>query len=139
MKKDYKTLVLPEKYIPKKSEKYMSVEQKAYFYKILMSEKAELETDLSTRIDRSHLAQKLDSIGAMDEGDAATLAVETDFAIKLQERDRAQLGNINTALQRLEDGTYGYSIVSGKEIGLKRLMVRPVAVMTIEEREATGE
>ena len=42
---------------------------------------------------------------------------------------------IDAALKRLADGTYGYSVISGEEIGLKRLMVRPVATTTQAERE----
>lgn len=138
MKKDYKNIVLPPKYAPKKTEKYMCDEHKAFFYKMLLAEKEELERELSELEETSNLGQKLDGLGAMDEGDAATLSIEADFNIKIKERNMLQLKHIETALERLADGTYGYSIVSGEEIGLKRLMVRPVATMTIEEREANG-
>lgn len=134
-KKDYKTLALPNKYVPKKTEKYMSVEQKAYFYQLLIAQKAELEEQMTEMKDSSHLGQQLDSVGAMDEGDATTLAAEADFKIKIYERDKIHLDKINMAIQRLEDDTYGYSVISGDEIGLKRLMIRPVATMTIEEKE----
>ena len=45
------------------------------------------------------------------------------------------LQKINAALERIENGTYGYSVISGDEIGLQRLMARPLATMTVEEQE----
>ena len=135
IKKDYKTLVLPAKYVPKKTEKYMCVEHKAYFYQQLMAEKAEREAEIESP-EESVLGQRMDSIGAMDEGDAATLSVEADLSIKMQEKNLGVLRQIGAALRRLEDGTYGYSAISSDEIGLKRLMARPIAVTTSEEKEA---
>ncbi|MDR3208534.1 MAG: hypothetical protein LBT45_01650 [Rickettsiales bacterium] len=136
-RKDYKTIVLPTKYVPKKTEKYMSPEQKAFFYQMLTNQKDEIEKEMLESSEDVNLAQKLDSVGAMDEGDAATLAMDADLNIKIRERSLSQLKRIEESLQRLEDDTYGYSVVSGEEIGLRRLMVRPVAIMTIEEREGT--
>lgn len=135
-KKDYKTIVLDPKYSPKKTEKYMSDEQKAYFYQMLMRQRRELDED-GDDPETLVIGQKLDSAGAIDEGDAATLAIDTDLSIKLQERSNAVKKQIDAALARLEDGTYGYSLLSGDEIGIKRLMVRPIATITMEEKEAT--
>jgi DnaK suppressor protein len=134
-KKDYKTLVLPAKYVPKKTEPYMCPEHKAYFYQMLIAERAEIETQLQSETEDIDLGQKLGAVGAMDEGDAASLSMDTDFNIKMQERGRNHIKQIEAALERLEKGTYGYSVISGDEIGLKRLMVRPVATITIEEKE----
>ena len=135
-KKDYKTLVLPDKYVPKKTEPYMCPEQKAFFYQMLTAQKQEIERAVIEIEEGPHLGQNISAAGAMDEGDVATLSIEADLNIKMQERDMAVLRQIDAALQRLEDGTYGYSVLSGEEIGLKRLMVRPVATMTMEERAA---
>lgn len=135
VKKDYKTLALPDKYVPKKTEKYMSVEQKAFFYQMLMAQKAEIEDEMNESPEKVNLGQQLDSVGAMDEGDVATLSLDTDFNIKMQERNLIQLERVKAALQMLEDGTYGYSVISGTEIGLKRLMSRPIATTTVEEKE----
>jgi len=135
--KNYKTLALPEKYVPKKTEEYMCEEHKAYFYKILIAEKKELEEDMLTVASDVNLGGRLDAVGPMDEGDMATLSIDTDLAIKLRQRKQNLLAQIDAALSRLEDGTYGYSVISGDEIGLKRLMVRPVATLTMEEKEAS--
>ncbi|MDR1826174.1 MAG: hypothetical protein LBQ49_00605 [Rickettsiales bacterium] len=134
VKKDYKTLSLPDKYIPKKTEKYMCLEHKAYFYQLLVAQKQELEREVVEIEEEPPLGHNISAAGAMDEGDAATLSIEADLRIKIQERDMAALRQVDAALERLEDGTYGYSLISGEEIGLKRLMVRPVATVTAEEK-----
>ena len=135
IKKDYKTLALPAKYVPKKTEKYMCDEQKAFFYRILMEQKKELEEVMIESDEAPRLAQKMDSLGTMDEGDAATLSIETDLAIKMQTQNLGLMKYIDAALERLKNGTYGYSVISGEEIGLRRLMARPVATTTQAERE----
>ena len=55
--------------------------------------------------------------------------------LRISERNNKLLQKINAALDRIENGTYGYSVVSGDEIGIKRLMARPLATMTVEEQE----
>ena len=133
---NYKNFVLPDKYIPKVSDKeYMSVEHRAYFYRVLMAEKKEAEMLISDVQAVVSLGQKMEAAGAMDEGDQATLSVEADFEIKQRDRARNYLAKIEAALQRLEKGTYGYSVLSGDEIGIKRLLVSPAASLTMEEVE----
>ena len=55
--------------------------------------------------------------------------------LRMSERDNNLLRKIDAALDRIENGTYGYSVVSGDEIGLNRMMARPLATMTVEEQE----
>jgi len=135
MKKDYKTLALPDKYAPKASEKYMSDEQKAYFYRLLMSQRKELENQSQEEEVDANMGKQIDAAGAMDEADLASISVATDIAIEISERNKLAMQKIDAALERLENGKYGYSLVSGEPIGLKRLRVRPTATMTIEEKE----
>jgi DnaK suppressor protein len=132
MAKNYKTLELDPKYVPKKTEKYMSVEQRAYFYKLLMDEKAEL---LASMTDTASVIDVAEGADCGDEGD--TSATEQNLSIQMRTNERAgqQMKKIDFALQRLESGDYGYSVLSGDEIGLKRLMARPVATLTIEEKD----
>ena len=63
---------------------------------------------------------------------------ETDWGIELRTRDRQRklTNKINAALLRIDEGEYGYCEVSGEPIGLKRLIARPVATMTVEAQEA---
>jgi len=63
---------------------------------------------------------------------------ETDWGIELRTRDRQRklISKIDAALRRIDQGEYGWCEVSGDPIGLKRLIARPVATMTVEAQEA---
>ena len=134
-KKDFKKIVLPEKYTPKKTEPYMCPEQLAYFYQLLTAQKEELLHSSGSVLNSVRVADKTASDGVGDETDSAMLEQEITMNLRMSQRDNNLLKKINAALARIDDGTYGYSVVSGEEIGLRRMMARPLATMTIEEQE----
>ena len=134
-KKDYKKIVLPDKYVPKKSEPYMCPEQLAYFYHLLSAQKAELQHTSSDVLNSVRMAEKSSSDGVGDDSDSATLEQEITMNLRMSQRDNNLMRKIDAALARIDDGTYGYSVVSGDEIGLQRMLARPLATMTIEEQE----
>lgn len=134
-KKNYKTLELPPKYTPKKSEPYMCEQQLAYFYQMLMTQKEELMHDSDSVLSAVRLAEKTEAAGVGDDSDNATYEQDITMNLRMSERDNNLLRKINAALDRIENGTYGYSVVSGDEIGLNRMMARPLATMTVEEQE----
>ncbi len=132
---DYKTLELAPKYVPKKSEPYMCPQHLAYFYQILTAQRDELMQDSDSVLNTVRLAEKADTAGVGDDSDKATFEQEITMNLRMSQRDNNLLRKINGALERMENGTYGYSVVSGDEIGLSRLMARPLATMTVEEQE----
>lgn len=134
-KKNYKTIELPEKYIPKKSEPYMCPEQLAYFYNILSAQKEELVNKTSSVLNAVRLADKTETAGVGDETDNASYNQDITMDLRISDRNNKLLNKINAALDRIENGTFGYSVVSGDEIGLQRMLARPLATMTIEEQE----
>ena len=134
-KQDYKTIELPAKYTPKKSEPYMCPEQLAYFYNILNTQKEELLSDSDSVLNAVRMAEKTESVGVGDESDNASYNQDITMDLRLSERNNKLLQKINAALARMETGEYGYSVISGDEIGLKRMMARPLATMTVEEQE----
>ncbi len=134
-KQDYKTIELPAKYIPKKSEPYMCPEQLAYFYNILNTQKEELLSDSDSVLNAVRMAEKTESVGVGDESDNASYNQDITMDLRISERNNKLLQKINAALARMETGEYGYSVISGEEIGLKRMMARPLATLTIEEQE----
>ena len=134
-KQDYKTLELPAKYKPKKSEPYMCPEQLAYFYNILNTQKEELLSDSDSVLNAVRMAEKTESVGVGDESDNATYNQDITMDLRISERNNKLLQKINAALDRMAKGEYGYSVISGEEIGLKRMMARPLATMTVEEQE----
>ena len=134
-KKNYKTIELPPRYTPKKSEPYMCPEQLAYFYRLLMTQKDEIIHESDSVLSAVRLAEKTEAAGVGDDSDNATYEQDITMNLRMSERDNTLLKKINAALDRIENGTYGYSVVSGDEIGLNRMMARPLATMTIEEQE----
>lgn len=134
-KQNYKTLELPAKYVPKKSEKYMCPEQKAYFYQVLMAQKQELTDGNTDILNAVRTVDTSDNAGVGDEADNASQVQALTMNLRMSERDSKLLKKINAALDRLENDTFGYSVISGEEIGIPRLLARPLATMTVEEQE----
>ena len=134
-KKNFKNIILNDKYVPKKSEPYMCPEQLAYFYKILSTQREELLSDRNAVLNDVRLAEKNDAAGVGDEQDQATAEQEITMNLRMSERNNNLLQKINAAIERIEEGTFGYSIISGDEIGLQRMLARPLATMTVEEQE----
>ncbi len=132
---NYKTMELPPKYVPKKSEPYMCPQQLAYFYQLLTAQKEELMHDSDSVLSAVRLAKKNESAGVGDESDNATYEQDITMNLRMSERDNNLLKKINSALERIENGTFGYSVISGEEIGLSRMLARPLATLTIEEQE----
>ena len=134
MAENYKNIELPAKYVPKKSEPYMCPQQLAYFYQILTAQKNELLHDTDSTLSAVRIAEKAETEGVGDESDNASFEQEITMNLRMSERDNNLLKKINAALERIENGSYGYSVVSGDEIGLSRMLARPLATMTVEEQ-----
>ncbi|WP_375290865.1 RNA polymerase-binding protein DksA [Qipengyuania sp.] len=119
-------------YVPGEDEEYMSDKQLDYFRMLLLEWKRAIHTAAETTL------QTLQD-GPMRESDLNDRASsETDWGIELRTRDRQRklIAKIDSALRRIDAGEYGYCEVTGDPIGLKRLIARPVATMTVEAQEA---
>ena len=119
-------------YVPDDSEEYMTERQQEYFRMLLLDWKKSIH---------DAAGQTLQSLqdGPMREPDLNDRASsETDWGIELRTRDRQRklISKIDAALRRIDQGEYGWCEVSGDPIGLKRLIARPVATMTVEAQEA---
>jgi len=77
--------------------------------------------------------------GVGDFEDEADLIYEREAQIDENARDREELARINRALERLEQGTYGLSEVSGKPIPIERLEALPYATTLVDERPPEPE
>lgn len=133
--KNYKDIELDSKYKPKKSEPYMCTEQLAYFYQLLSAQRDEILQDRDSVLSDVRMAEKNENAGVGDEQDQAAAEQEITMNLRMNERNSNLLQKINAALERIENGTYGYSIISGEEIGIQRMLARPLATMTTEEQE----
>jgi DnaK suppressor protein len=118
-------------YVPSESEPFMNDRQKAYFRLKLTSWKSDILREARETLE---ILQQ-ENANHPDLADRASS--ETDRAIELRARDRQRklIAKIDAALQRLEDGTYGYCEETGEPISLKRLDARPIATLSIEAQE----
>lgn len=125
------SIILPPDYRPNKKEEYMNEMQLEYFRQKLLSWKKELLTQSSDTLE--DLRQG--GLNQPDEVDRASL--ETDKSIDLRTKDRARklIVKIDKALDRIEDGNYGYCEETGEEIGIERLIARPIATLCVEAQE----
>lgn len=135
VKKNYKNIELAPKYVPKKSEPYMCPEQLAYFYQLLNTQREELMNERASVLNDVRMAEKNETAGVGDEQDQASAEQEITMNLRMSERNTNLLQKINAALDRIENGTYGFSVISGDEIGIQRMLARPLATMTVEEQE----
>jgi len=118
-------------YLPKKGEQYMSKEQSEHFRHILESWKR----DLMEEVDRTVTHMKDEAANPPDPNDRATLESEFSLELRTRDRERKLIRKIDEALKRIDDGSYGYCLETGEEIGVKRLEARPVATLSIEAQE----
>ncbi len=118
-------------YIPKRGEQYMSKEQLDHFRNILNSWKR----DLMVEVDRTVSHMKDEAANFPDPSDRATQEEEFSLELRTRDRERKLIRKIDEALKRIEDGTYGYCLETGEEIGIKRLEARPVATLSLEAQE----
>ena len=124
-------IILAEGYRPRDDEDFMCGRHRAYFLRKLKAWKEDIIEE-----SRATMAQlQVDSLREPDLADRASS--ETDWAIELRTRDRQRklIAKIDAALRRIDAGEYGYCEVTGDPIGLKRLVARPVATMTLEAQE----
>jgi len=118
-------------YIAKRGERYMSKEQLAHFRHILQNWKR----DLMVEVDRTVTHMKDEAANFPDPNDRATQEEEFSLELRTRDRERKLIRKIDEALKRTEDGSYGYCLETGEEIGIKRLEARPVATLSIEAQE----
>jgi DnaK suppressor protein len=118
-------------YVPSEDEEFMNTNQRAYFRAKLNAWKNDILREARETL--GHLAEE--SANHPDVADRASS--ETDRAIELRARDRQRklIAKIDAALQRLDDGTYGYCEETGEPISLKRLDARPIATLSLEAQE----
>jgi DnaK suppressor protein len=131
MKKDLSKFLDFKPYKAKKGEDYMSPDQIDHFKKILMNWKNLLMKEADKTVEH----MKNDSTKLSDPNDAATQEEEFRLELRTRDRERKLIIKIDQALQRVDDGAYGYCEDTGEPIGIKRLEARPIATLSIEAQE----
>ena len=123
---------ISKKYIPKLKEKYMCSKHLAYFKQKLLDWKVELVKTNNKALYNSSLDDNSSSADIVDQASSYT---EKNVEMRAINRQIKLISKIDAALKRIEDGTYGYCKETGEPIGLKRLMARPVATLSINAQE----
>ena len=131
MKKDLSKFLNFKPYKAKKGEDYMSSEQINHFKIILLEWKSLLMKEADKTVEH----MKNDSTKLSDPNDAATQEEEFRLELRTRDRERKLIIKIDQALQRVDDGAYGYCEDTGEPIGIKRLEARPIATLCIEAQE----
>ncbi len=124
-------IVLPENYVPTDIEEYMNENHLEFFRQKLLTWKNELLNEASdTKDDLSE-----DGLQRPDIADRAQ--VESNAAIQLRTRDRERklISKIDSALRRIDLGTYGFCEETDEPIGIKRLIARPIASLCLDAQE----
>lgn len=120
-----------DNYQPNENEPFMNERQRSYFRAKLIAWKNDILREARETLE----ALQEENTNHPDLADRASS--ETDRSIELRARDRQRklIAKIDAALQRIDDGTYGYCEETGEPISLKRLDARPIATLSIEAQE----
>jgi len=119
-------------YIPKDKEKYMCAKHIAFFKKKLTEWKVEL---VKTNNEALYNSSMDDNSTSADMVDQASSYTEKNVEMRAINRQIKLISKIDSALKRIKDGTYGFCQETGDPIGLKRLMARPIATLSIAAQE----
>ena len=122
---------ISKNYKPTQKEKFMNAKMKEYFKQKLLNWKNELLKESSQTLNNL----QSNNVAKPDITDRASEEIDRSFELRTRDRERKLINKINSALQRIEDGSYGYCEETGEPIGLKRLEARPVATLSLEAQE----
>ena len=119
-------------YVPKASEKYMCAKHLVFFKKKLLDWKIDLKRTSTDALFNSSLDDNSTSADIVDQASSYT---EKNVEMRAINRQIKLISKIDSALKRIQEGTYGFCEETGEPIGLKRLMARPVATLSIAAQE----
>ena len=121
-----------KKYIPSEKEKYMCAKHKTYFKKRLMEWRNEIIENNTKSLYLNEIGHEISSPDMVDQASSQT---EKNVELRTINRQRKLLNKIDKAIKKINDDTYGYCEETGEPIGVKRLVARPIATLTIEAQE----
>ncbi len=125
------SITLEENYKPSDSEPFMNPRQVEYFRQKLLAWKEDIIRESKETIvhlqDENHILP--------DVADRASSETDRSLELRTRDRQRKLINKIESALKRVQDGSYGYCEETGEPIGLKRLDARPTATLSIEAQE----
>ena len=123
---------MSKKYIPNEKEKYMSAKQKMYFKTRLIEWKNEIIESNNKSLYLNEVDHEISSPDIVDQASSQT---EKTVEMRTLNRQRKLLAKIDQAIKKIKNDTYGYCEETGEPIGIKRLIARPIATLSIEAQE----
>ena len=123
---------MTKKYIPNEKEKYMCAKHKTYFKKRLVKWRNEIIENNTKSLYLNEIGHEISSPDIVDQASSQT---EKNVEMRTINRQRKLLNKIDKAIKKINDDTYGYCEETGEPIGVKRLVARPIATLTIEAQE----
>jgi DnaK suppressor protein len=120
---------LPNGYRPSDDEPFMNERQREYFRRKLVAWKEEILRESRETI------QNLQTEPTMPIWRTATTEAERQLELRTRDRQRKLIAKIDSALRRLEEGSYGFCEDTGEPISLRRLDARPIATLSVEAQE----
>lgn len=129
MKKN--NILLPDSYKPGEGEAFMSFQQREYFRQKILKWRQEIMNGATETLS----SLKTTVIREADLNDQATMETDLSLELRARDRDRKLLNKIDAALDRINEGSYGYCEETGEPIALGRLEARPIATLSIEAQE----
>ena len=124
-------ITLSPDYKPSEDEEFMNPHQLEYFRQMLLNWRAELVHEAGetlSDLNEGNLQQP-------DMADRASLETDHQLVLRTRDRERKLISKIESALNRIDDGSYGYCQETDEPISLKRLMARPIADLSLEAQE----
>ena len=121
-----------KKYVPSSKEKYMCKKHKVFFKKKLIEWKNDIIKSNSNTLFSKDVDQEISSPDIIDQ---ASSQAEKTLEMRTVNRQGKLLTKIEKAIKRIDDNTYGYCEDTGDPIGIKRLIARPIATLSIEAQE----
>ena len=123
---------MAKKYIPNEKEKYMCEKHRKFFKEKLIDWKNEIIESNAKGLYLNEVDKEISSADIIDQASSQT---EKTVEMRTLNRQIKLLSKINKAIKRIEDNTYGYCDDTGEPIGLRRLIARPIATLSIEAQE----
>ena len=125
------TTRLPKDYSPSEKEPFMNAKQKEFFRRKLLDWRSDIIQE--TKETLNNLQKEV--VNFSDLADRASSETDRSLELRARDRQRKLISKIDEALSRIDDGSYGYCEETGESIGLKRLIARPIATLSIDSQE----
>ncbi len=118
-------------YHPTTEEPFMSVRQQEYFRSKLLAWKSDIMRESKETL----ISLQKENINHADLADRASSESERSIELRARDRQRKLIAKIDSALARIDEGSYGYCEDTNEPIGINRLIARPIATLSIEAQE----